>query len=75
DFENLLLFKAFSTEEKGGQQLVRLNPGYFDITLPRYVPQLLIVYWSWDDKKSTNYWRTLVEKNFNFTALKEMLDK
>ena len=75
DFDNLLLFKEFSTEEKGGQQLVRLNPGYFDMTLPKYVPQLLIVYWSWDGIKPTTSWRDQIEKNFNFTALKEMIDK
>ena len=75
DFDNLLEFKEFSTEEKGGRQLVRLNPGYFDMTLPKYVPQLFIVHWSWDDAKPGNYWRTQVEKNFNFNALKEMIDK
>lgn len=75
DFDNLLTFKEFSTEEKEGRQLVRLNPDYFDITLPKYVPQLFIVHWSWNDKKPTNYWRTQIEKNFNFNALKEMIDK
>lgn len=75
DFDNLLLFKEFSTEAKGGQQLVRQNPDYFNMALPGYIPQFLIVYWSWDDKKSTNYWRTQVEKNFDFNTLKEMIDK
>jgi hypothetical protein len=75
DFNNLLTFKEFSTEDKGGRQLVRLNPDYFNMALPRYVPQLLIVYWSWDDTKPTNYWRTRIEKNFDFNALKEMIDK
>jgi hypothetical protein len=75
DFDNLLTFKEFTTEEKGGQQLVRLNPDYFNMTLPKYVPQLLIVYWGWDDAKAANIWRAQVEKNFNFNALKEMIDK
>ena len=75
DFDNLLEFKEFSTEEKEGRQLVRLNPDYFDMTLPKYVPQLFIVHWSWDDRKPANYWRTQIEKNFNFNALKEMIDK
>jgi len=34
-----------------------------------------IVYWSWNDRKPTNYWRAKIEKNFNFNALKEMIDK
>ena len=75
DFDNLLEFKEFSTEENGGRQLVRLNPGYFDMTLPKYVPQLFIVHWSWDDAKPGNYWRTQIKKNFNFNALKIMLGK
>ena len=75
DFNNLLTFKEFTTEEKGGQQLVRLNPNYFNMTLPRYVPQFLIVYWSWDVAKAANIWRAQIEKNFNFNALKEMIDK
>jgi hypothetical protein len=54
---------------------VRSNPEYFNITLPKYIPQLLIVYWSWDDKKPSNQWRTQIEKDFNFNALKEMIDK
>ena len=75
DFDNLLEFKEFSTEEKGGRQLVRLNPDYFNMTLPKYVPQILIVHWSRDDRRPANEWRTRTEKNFDFNALKEMLDK
>lgn len=75
DFNNLLEFKTFSTEGKGGRQLVRSNPEYFNMTLPKYIPQLLIVYWSWDDKKPSNQWRTQIEKDFNFNVLKEMIDK
>ena len=75
DFDNLLEFKEFSTEAKGGRQLVRLNPDYFDMSLPKYVPQLLIVHWSWDDKKPANEWRTRTEKNFDFDALKTMIDR
>jgi hypothetical protein len=75
DFDNLLLFKTFSTEEKGGRQLVRLNPGYFNRNLPRYVPQFLMVYWSWGRDAAAKNWRAQVEKNFDFNALKEMIDK
>ena len=75
NFDNLLEFKEFSIEEKGGRQLVRLNPGYFDMTLPRYVAQLLIVYWSWDKGKAEENFKNQLEANFNFDALKEMIDK
>jgi hypothetical protein len=68
-------FKSFRTIEKGGQELVRLNPAYFDTKLPRYVPQFLIVYWRWEDRVAGQYFNKQVEEHFNFTALKEMIDK
>lgn len=73
DHNNRLEFKQFVTEEKGGM-LVRLNPDYFDTRLPKYMPQFLIVYWEWNIGLTQNYWRTQIEKNFDFDALKAMLD-
>ncbi len=74
-YDNMLEFKKFTTEEMGGQQLVRLNPDYFNMTLPKYIPQLLIVYWSWGMGKAEQNFKKEMEANFNFNALKEMLDK
>ena len=68
-------FKGFSTEAQGGQQLVRLNPDYFDNKLPNYVPQFLIVYWRWDKGKAEENFKDQLEANFNFATLKEMIDK
>ena len=75
DFNNLLEFKEFSTLEKGGRQLVRLNPEYFDSKLPKYIPQFLIVYWRWNKNKPGENFKDQLEANFNFSALKEMIDK
>ena len=75
DFNNLLEFEEFSTLEKGGRELVRLNPEYFDSKLPKYVPQFLIVYWRWDKNKPAENFKDQLEANLNFTALKEMIDK
>lgn len=75
DFNNLLKFEEFSTLEKGGRQLVRLNPDYFDKTLPKYIPQFLIVYWRWDKNKPATNFKDQLKANFNFSALKEMIDK
>ena len=75
DYNNLLEYKEFTTEKEGGQQLVRLNPDYFNMTLQKYVPQLLIVYWSWDKGKPQENFKKQIEANFNFNALKEMIDK
>lgn len=74
-YDNMLEFKEFITEDKGGQQLVRLNPDYFNMTLPKYIPQLLIVYWSWGMGKAELNFKNELEANFNFNALKEMIDK
>ena len=68
-------FKGFTTEAEGGRELVHLNPDYFNSKLPRYVPQFLIVYWRWDKGKAEENFKNQLEANFNFTALKEMIDK
>ena len=75
DFTNLLTFKHFSTAEEGGRELVRLNPDYFNTALPKYIPQILVVYWSWDKNKPGIYFNEQIEKHFDFNALKNMLDK
>jgi hypothetical protein len=72
---DFLKFQGFSTEAKGGRQLVSLNPNYFDSKLPKYVPQFLIVYWRWEKNNVSLNFKTEVQANFNFDALKEMLDK
>lgn len=75
DGVNISGFKGFSSDAKGGQQLVRLNPDYFDNRLPGYVPQFLIVYWRWDKGRAEENFKNQLEANFNFAALKEMIDK
>ncbi len=72
---DFLRFREFSTEAKGGRQVVSLNPGYFDSKLPKYVPQFLIVYWRWEKNKASENFKDQLEANFNFNALKEMIDK
>ena len=74
-FLDISSFIGFSTEAEGGRKLVRLNPEYFNPKLPTYVPQFLIVYWRWDKGKVEENFKIQLEANFNFTALKEMLDK
>ena len=74
-FLDISSFKGFSTEAQGGQQLVRLNPDYFDSNLPKYVPQFLIVYWRWDKGKAEENFKNELEANFDFNALKAMIDK
>jgi len=68
-------FKGFSAEENGGRQVVSVNPDYFNIKLPKYVPQFLIVYWRWEKKKASENFRDQLEANLNFNDLKDMIDQ
>lgn len=68
-------FESFTTEEQGGRMLVRLNPAYFDAKLPRSVPQFLIVYWRWDKGNAGENFKNQLEANFDFTALRQMIDQ
>ena len=54
--------------------MVQVNESYFNNKLPIYVPQFLVVYWQWDAKKASIDFANHID-NFNFKALKEMIDK
>jgi len=43
--------------------------------LPKYMPQFLIAYWEWDVGTPQDYWKEQIENNFDFNALKAMIDK
>src|SRR4030095_14836197 len=75
DAINISSFRGFATNAKGGKQLVRLNPDYFNSKLPAYVPQFIVVYWRWDKGKAEENFKNQLEANFNFAALQEMIDK
>jgi hypothetical protein len=68
-------FKTFTTEEKGGRVMVFINNDYFDLRLPRYVPQLIVLYWSWDKNGAALNFNKALEENFPLNKLKEMIDK
>ena len=71
---DMLSFHGFSTDEKGGQQVVRLNPEYFNNKLPKHVPQFLVVYWRWTYQKPGEVFKDQLEQNLDFSALKNMID-
>ena len=66
---------AFTTEEKGGQALVTVNPDYFRKDLPPYVPQFIVVHWSWNTDVATSYFRKMLETNFAIEKLQAMIDR
>ncbi|MGZ8553833.1 MAG: hypothetical protein ACXWV8_10530 [Chitinophagaceae bacterium] len=67
----------FGDEEAGGFKLVLFaaSEKYFDKTLPRYVPQLIQVYWSYGKSASALHFKNQFEENFPLEKLKAMIDK
>ena len=45
--ESSIHFKGFTTLEKG-RMLVVIDPSYFNMQLPKYIPQTIMLYWQWD---------------------------
>ncbi len=69
------VFKGFTTDDKGGRMMVVINADYFKLNLPRYVPQLIVLYWSWDKNTPCQNFKRQLEDNFPIEQLKAMIDK
>lgn len=67
----------FGDEEKEGFRLVLFagSNKYFDTTLPRYVPQLIQLYWTHGDSPPSLLFKKQFEENFPLEKLKAMIDK
>jgi hypothetical protein len=72
---NSNIFKGFTTDEKGGRMMVIVNPEYFKSNLPRYAPQMIVLYWSWDKNGPCQDFKKQLEENFPVEQLKAMIDK
>lgn len=66
---------SFDTEAEGGQHLVVIDPVYFDNKLPDYIPQVMVLRWSWNKNLPGIYFSEVFEKAFPFEKLTAMLDK
>ena len=77
DIAPMLYFndKIFLTEEEGGRMLITENPDYIRKDLPKYVAQMFVVEWSWDDWPPQASIRTIMETKFPIEKLQEMIDK
>lgn len=69
------VFKGFTTDEMGGRMVVLINTAYFNMQLPKYMPQFIAVYWSWDKSSATMNFKNQFEVNFPIDKLKAMIDK
>ncbi len=67
-------FKNFENEDKG-RMLIVVNESYFNSKPAAYVPQFVAVYWKWGGSTPGRNCGTMIEKNFDFKALQQMLDK
>lgn len=68
-------FKEFITQEKGGRMIVLINTAYFNMQLPRYAPQFMVLYWRSQNKVSSQDFKKQLEGNFPVDKLKAMIDK
>ena len=73
---NAFDFKGvFGDENNGGTKLVAVGAKYFDNDLPRYVPQFMVLYWSWALDPVSLRFKEQFEENFPLEKLKAMIDK
>lgn len=68
-------FKEFTTQEKGGRMIVLINAAYFNMQLPRYAPQFMVLYWRSQNNAPSQNFKKLFEENFPVDKLKAMIDK
>ena len=69
------LFKGFTTQEKGGRMIVFVNNDYFNLKLPKYVPQFIALYWEWDTNPPAQNFKKQLEENFPIDQMKALIDK
>ena len=68
-------FNGFITQENGGRMIVFINTDYFNLRLPRYVPQFIALYWQWGNDSTAQNFKTQLEENFPLDKLKALIDK
>ncbi len=70
-------FKQFSTLENGGQMMVQPNNNYFNMKLPRHMPQLMVLRWRSESNNNapSQFFKKQFEANFPIDKLQAMIDK
>lgn len=64
-----------TTKEKYAYRLVYIDESYFDRSLPSHLPQLMVLYWSWNKNAPGLFYKKQIEENFPVEQLKAMLPK
>jgi hypothetical protein len=65
---------SFSSEDRGGILQVVLDPDYFSRDIPGYVPQLILIQWTWDKVTPSLQFKKQFEENFPVDRLAAMVD-
>ncbi len=70
----------FIPESENGKMLITENPAYIRKDLPKYMPQFIVMYWTWSDYLPVGgaagmYYRKMLEENFPIEKLQAMIDK
>jgi hypothetical protein len=55
--------------------LITENPAYIRKDLPKHVPQILVLYWSWSDWEPQKNIARIVEESFPIEKLEAMIDR
>lgn len=66
---------VFERDPAKGLMLVSENPDYIRKDLPKHIPQLFIVSWTWNDWMSQKRVAEIIEQSFPFEKLQQMIDK
>lgn len=68
-------FKDFTSQENGGRMIVLINAAYFNMQLPGYAPQFIVLYWRSENNAPSQNFKKQFEENFQVDKLKAMIDK
>jgi hypothetical protein len=65
----------FVTEAENGRMLIIENPAYIRKELPKHVPQVFVLHWSWDDWEPQKNIDKIIEESFPVEKLQAMIDR
>ncbi len=65
----------FAKQGQPGIKLINFTTKYFDMALPRYAPQFMVLYWKWGQDPPSLKFAKQMEENFAVEKLKALIDK
>lgn len=65
--------KFHDVKDKGAYRMVYIDESYFNPDIPSHIPQMMVLYWRWNDNAPGRYFRKQIEENFPIEQLRAML--